>query len=199
MSNSNFTKGECVHCAGHMEFPASAAGTTVACPHCGEPTLLTAAVFANKHKVSRRIWPAALGVGLLVLLGLLGFFWATKKTAPLPVAPQPTTVNGTTNVPLAVLRPAENVTNNFAYTAIALQKTPGSSLVYASGKIRNLANRRRFGVKLELALLAADGRAVGTAKDYQPLLEPGGEWDFRALVLEADAVTAQLRSLGEDP
>ena len=199
MSNSNFSKGECVHCTGHVEFPASAAGATVACPHCGEPTLLTAAVFANKNKVSQRIWPVAVGVGLLVLFGLAGIFWATKKAGSPPVAPKSAAVSAPMNVALAGLPPTENVTNDFAYTAIVLEKTPGSSLVYATGKIRNVASRRRFGVKLELALLAADGRAVGTAKDYQPLLEPGGEWHFRALVLEAGAVAAQLRSLGEDP
>ena len=37
---AGFTKGDCVHCAGHLEFPRSAIGASITCPHCGHLTRL---------------------------------------------------------------------------------------------------------------------------------------------------------------
>ena len=36
----NFVISPCQHCAGHIEFDATRAGESVACPHCGQETLL---------------------------------------------------------------------------------------------------------------------------------------------------------------
>jgi len=33
-------KGSCLHCAGHFEFEEAAAGSLIACPHCGRETPL---------------------------------------------------------------------------------------------------------------------------------------------------------------
>jgi len=38
----DFTKGVCQSCGGHLEFPSSAAGDSISCPHCGQSTLLAA-------------------------------------------------------------------------------------------------------------------------------------------------------------
>ena len=37
----SFLKGNCQSCGGHLEFPASAVGDTILCPHCGHSTLLS--------------------------------------------------------------------------------------------------------------------------------------------------------------
>ena len=94
--------------------------------------------------------------------------------------------------------PNETRTNDFGVSAIKLDKTEGSSLVYATGKIRNLSSNRRFGVKVELNLFDTNNNQVGQAKDYQPLLEPGAEWHFKAMVMESKAASAKLNSVLED-
>jgi hypothetical protein len=38
--SNRLVKGSCLHCAGHFEFPQGAAGSRIACPHCGQETPL---------------------------------------------------------------------------------------------------------------------------------------------------------------
>jgi hypothetical protein len=90
------------------------------------------------------------------------------------------------------------VQNGFTASPVTLEKTSGTSLVYAVGTIRNTENRQRFGVKVELDLFDASGQKTGTAKDYQQLLEPGAQWAFKALVVPAATTTAKLASIKED-
>jgi hypothetical protein len=86
----------------------------------------------------------------------------------------------------------------FGVSAATLEKTSGSSLVYAVGTIHNTTTRRRFGLKVEIELLDASGGKVGTASDYQQSLEPKAEWRFKALVLESKAASARIVSIKED-
>lgn len=71
-------------------------------------------------------------------------------------------------------------------------------MVYAAGTVKNSSNRKRFGVKVELALLDRAGQKLGTATDYRQVLEPGGQWRFKALVVDSKAVSAKLESIKED-
>ena len=41
VGGQQFSKGVCQSCGGHLEFPASAAGDSILCPHCGQSTPLT--------------------------------------------------------------------------------------------------------------------------------------------------------------
>jgi hypothetical protein len=70
--------------------------------------------------------------------------------------------------------------------------------VYAVGTISNATNRQRFGVKVELDLFDEAGRKVGSAKDYQAVLEPRGRWQFKALVVDSKARTAKVAAISED-
>ena len=47
-------------------------------------------------------------------------------------------------------------------------------------------------------LFDASGQKLGTAKDYQQLLEPDGQWAFKALVVPAAATTAKIAAIKED-
>lgn len=191
MSNRNFVKGECRHCAGHLEFPADAAGETIACPHCGQPTELVATVLLNKINGFRRTWLVAAVVGLLLLGVFAALFLLKKRTVPAAAA----------NVPAVIqnkLSDGER-TNDFAIAAIKLEKTPGNSLVYVTGKIKNLSDHRRFGVKVEFGLFDTNGNPVGKATDYQPVLEPRGDWHCKALVMYSKAGSAKFNSIHEDP
>ena len=197
MSTDNFVKCECRACGGHLEFPAEAAGETIECPHCGKPTKLAAGAAPNQAGISRRK-RLAIAVALFLaavvptLLLVLNKPHAAASSALVTKAVS-------TNTPAAPAVPADEIrTNDFAVSAIRLEKTPGSSLVYVTGKIRNLGDRRRFGVRVELNLFDKNARPIGLAKDYPPLLEPGAEWHFKAMVMESKVVSARLNSIHEE-
>ncbi len=206
MSNRDFVKGECRHCAGHLEFPADAIGQTVPCPHCHQLTELAAAGPPNQARGSGRIW---LGISLAVCFAAAGlaaaFFWRQKAvqndvSGPKPVpATQTNTLAGSTNA--LVASPGgliQVLTNDFGILPFKLEKTPGSSLVYVTGTVRNLSNRQRFGVKIEFGLLGADDRPIGSATDYQAVLDPRADWRFRAMVMESKTISARFNSISEE-
>ena len=206
MSNRDFVRGECRHCAGHVEFPAEAIGQTVPCPHCGQPTELAVTVPPGKTLGSRRLW---LGIGVAVGLaaaGLAGALWWRQKVdhgnvsdAKPPATAQSNTPAISTASPVV---PAEAqiqvVTNDFALLPFKLEKTPGSSLVYVTGTIRNLSDRQRFGVKVIFGLLDTNDNGIGAATDYQSVFDPHAAWRFRAMVMESKAASARFTSILED-
>ena len=191
MSQTEFSKCECRHCAGHIEFPAEAGGQTIACPHCGQPTELPAPLTPKK---SRR--PLMIAIIVLLVAAAIGAVMISLKLGgKVSVAEKNFSV--ATNLP-AIKPPEETTTNGFAFSALKLEKTPGSSLIYVTGTIRNLNDRQRFGVKAEFNLLATNGAAAGKASDYAPTLEKNGVWKFKALVMESKAANATLNSIRED-
>jgi hypothetical protein len=97
--------------------------------------------------------------------------------------------------------PASNIAaprNDFLISSVTFEKTTGTSLIHAVGSVTNLASKQRFGVKLELDLLDQSGRKIGIARDYQPVIEPGGQWRFHAPVLDSKATSAVVSSIKED-
>ncbi len=121
---------------------------------------------------------------------------AQRKARVAPVAQPPTATNSP-----APAAPVEEgtVQSDFRVSPIALEKQAGSSLVYAVGTVKNLLDKQRFGVKVEVELYDAAGQKLGLARDYQQILEPGGEWKFKALVVEPGASTVKLASIQEQP
>ncbi|HZV34631.1 MAG TPA: FxLYD domain-containing protein, partial [Verrucomicrobiae bacterium] len=83
-------------------------------------------------------------------------------------------------------------------SAIELEKTKGSSLVYAVGTLTNDSDYDRYGIRVEVDLFNGKGKNIGTAKDYKDYLAPHQDWQFRALIPEPKAVKAQLASVKED-
>jgi len=205
MSNHDFVKGECRHCAGHLEFPADAAGQTIPCPHCGQPTELRP--FASAPK-KRRFSPALLIIAAIILLALAGAPVVFLKEKPKPSVTtdiQPAAVAPATNLatapappPLPPLKPGEVRTNNFDISPLKLQKTPGSSLVYVVGRVRNLSSQQRFGVKVVFALFDTNHDSTGEATDYQSVLDPKGSWDFKAMIMESKTASAKFNAILED-
>jgi uncharacterized OB-fold protein len=206
MSDINFVKGECRRCAGHLEFAAAAVGETIACPHCGQRTELIASVSPDKINGSRSKRLVIAAVVLVALSGLTAEFFLEKKTGGGAVSETQAAPAATSNasglpVTSSVMQPkppVEQRTNDFAIAAIKLEKTPGSALVYVTGKIRNLNSRQRFGVKIEFGLFDTNDTAVGKATDYQAMLESNGDWRFKAMVMESKAASARLNSVVED-
>src|SRR5262249_23818117 len=100
---------------------------------------------------------------------------------------------------IAAVDPADPIARaGFDVSLIAIEKTQGSSLIYATGTLSNPSERQRFGVKLQFDLFDDGGQKVGTAKDYQSVIEPKGEWKFRALVVTSKATSAKVASITEE-
>ncbi len=205
MNRTKYLKGECRECGGHIEFPAENTGTIIDCPHCGKETELLLAPPPEEPGIPRRtiLWMV---VGTLVLLLGLGASLVALRMAQkrwgrgttLSTA-QPPTDAKTNAAATASSAPADGEAHGgFRISAITLQKTPGSSLVYAVGTLTNPSERQRFGVKVELDLLDSGGQKVGTTKDYQQVIEPNGQWQFKALVVGSKAASARLASVKED-
>jgi hypothetical protein len=221
MSETSHLKGPCQQCGGTIEFPADGAGLEVNCPHCDQPTVLAAAPAVeapievpddsslDTPSSSSKRKPAVLAVLVLVVAAMAaGAFLLrgrpdrSRASQPSP-APPPTNVAAPkeapippTNVPTPTKAPKS--IDDFKVGRITLEKTRGSSLVYAIGVLRNDSEHQRFGVSLELELADAQGNQAGTAKDYRAVLEPRQEWRFRALVLEAKAVSARVAAIREE-
>lgn len=187
-------RGECQHCGGPIEFHAEFTGTTAECPHCSQPTELLLAEPPEEASPVRTKAIVFTLIAILILLGgLVGVMIALKRAerlkssgVPAPTQPQPSA---------AAVDPF--AAQGFQVSPVALATGSGSSLVYAVGSLVNTSSQQRFGVKLELELLDAEGNQVGRATDYQKVVEPNGEWKFRALVMEKRAVVARVMGIIE--
>jgi hypothetical protein len=85
----------------------------------------------------------------------------------------------------------------FSVSSVTLETNQSGSIVHAVGKVHNLANRKRFGVSVELELRDSSSSKVGEARDYQSILEPAADWQFRALVVDLRAVAAKVLAIKE--
>ena len=202
MSRTKYLKGPCQHCGGRLEFPAESIGSIVPCPHCGQHTELLLATPRIEPAIPTRaiVWTC---IAVLILGGgLAGSLIALKRAQSWAARrqPQATPLNSgnmaTNSGPeLATDAPSQN---EFAVSTVTLEKSPGTSLIYAVGKVRNTSTRRRFGIKIELDLLDATGQRLGVATDYDQVLEPGAEWRFKALAVDSKAASAKVGSIKED-
>jgi hypothetical protein len=205
MNRTKYLKGSCQHCGGRLEFLADHIGMTVPCPHCKQETELLLSAPPEEPTLPRRtlIWT---GIAVVVLgLGFGGALialkraqrWAEsqKKHATAESVPA---VEVSTNSPTPEAAQTSSA-DSLAVSGVTLEKTPGSSLVYAVGTLKNSSTRQRFGIKVELELRDASDKAVGIASDYRQVLEPGAEWKFKALVVDSKtAVSAKVSSIRED-
>jgi hypothetical protein len=204
MTGPDFIKGECRLCSGHLEFPANAVGETIVCPHCGRLTVLDAPASFHKNKAPGRVWPGIVVVVCLVAAGLAAVSWVLLKSKRTEVSgplPPPVARSNAPAVMVPVIPPKPRVvemTNDFAFFPFKLEKTPGSSLVYVTGALQNQSDRQRFGVKVEFELFDTNDNPIGVATDYQPVLDPHGEWQFKALVMQTKAASVRFDSISEE-
>jgi hypothetical protein len=139
------------------------------------------------------------------------FYWSQKLhvdalTAPAPqLKTMPPSIPGSNSPalppPVHLAAPApqpEALTNDFALLPFKLEKTSGSSLVYVTGTVRNLSDQQRFGVKVEFRLFDTNDNSVGTATDYQSVLDPHAEWHFKAMVMASRTASARFGSIAEE-
>jgi len=196
MSITNFLKGECSHCAGHFEFPASAAGQIIVCPHCGRQTELVAAVTEPKSAGPWNISSVTVMAILIAVIGLaMAALFLNQHTHAVVSGEKIVSTSSIT----ATTVPADEInTNEFAIASFKLEHATGSSLFYVTGKLRNLAGRQRFGIKLTFDLFDANNMSAGKATDYHQMIEPHTDWTFKALVLDSKAATARFNLIREE-
>lgn len=202
MTTTRFLKGDCQHCGGRIEFPADAVGTATECPHCGKQTELLLAALPQTSAVPRKAIVYAVMGFLILLVGLGASLVALKRAQRLAARQNERMAKVSTNAPNSSPLPgtpeAVAAQAGFRVSSIKLEKADGSSLVYAVGNVKNETDRKRFGVKVELDLLNSAGKKIGSATDYQPVLEPKTTWQFRALVVDSKAASVRLASVRED-
>lgn len=201
MKQTKYLKGECQHCRGHIEFPAESAGLTIDCPHCGKQTELLLALPKEEPTIPRATIVYTLIAIVILGAGLAGAMVALKMAQRKIAHKKEEVVIQTQPVPPtnAVSEPEDPIAQaGFRVSPVTIEKTKGSSLVYAVGTLTNASERQRFGVKILFDLFDENGQKVGTAKDYQQVIEPKGEWRFHALVVASKAASAKVTSVTEE-
>ena len=204
MSETKYLKCACVSCAGHIEFPADAIGSTVPCPHCGWQTELTLEAPPVLSTPSSRSLKWIIAGGVILLVGVVGVVAALivasrvmkKGRASRPVARTAAAINNQTRSKPA-LESSINRINDFSFSGVAVENIPGSTLIYARGTLKNETENQRFGVTVEIELLDKSGVKIGTAKDYVDLIEARAEWKFRASVLQKNVASARVANVKE--
>lgn len=188
-------RGECQHCGGPIEFHAEHTGSMAECPHCGQQTELMLAPPPDEPSPVPKKAIVFTAIAILILAGgLVAANIALKRAKRLQAQRQP----ATQVEPVKPAAPTDPfVAQGFRVAPVTLEQGSGSSLRYVTGTITNASNRQRFGVKVELELLAADGGTVGRASDYQNVLEPMATWKFRALAVDKRTATARIVTIKE--
>lgn len=206
MAETKFLKCPCEHCGGHIEFPADGIGATIPCPHCTRPTELALEIPA--HLIQRpgrgRKWFIAGAVILVVGASAIIAILITaqrlmdktrqkneefRRSARPVIRTNAAARSNGTSAPKSI--------NGFSVSPVTIDKAAGSSLAYATGTLKNETDRQRFGVSVEVEVLDATGAKVGVAKDSAQIIEPKGEWKFRALIVPKNAVFARIVSVKE--
>ena len=209
MSQNKFLKCDCARCGGHIEFPADGIGSTITCPHCGEDTELildVPPVLAARSAHGLKwfvIGAVILLVGVVAAVAILIATQRLMKKAgenrqAARSGARSASVNNTARVTAQPEPPRlAKLTNGFSCTVVVIEKTPGNTLAYAAGALKNETDRQRFGVTVEIDLLDPRGTKVGATKDYATVIEPRAEWKFRALIAPKNVAAARVIGVKE--
>lgn len=190
MPAPDHSKATCPACNGHVEFPNSATGSTVPCPHCQTPMTLAATdATANDTKASLGLSAPILAVMVAMVTGtvilLIGPNKDSKKgtKAVSTNAPAPTTAPSEAEFPLPEgwQRPILPRTGDLELLGFKLENQPGTSLKHVIGLVTNRSAGRYFGVKVEFNMVDSSGSIVGKATDQTTSVMGRSSWQFRAL------------------
>lgn len=198
--SETFFKCTCVHCGGHLEYPAEGVGQTIPCPHCAQPTELTFEMpeISSAHSGRSLKWAVA-GIVILIIgiAGVVGAFSMARHFREKALARQ-ASARPVTRVPKQspVAIPPQ-IINDFSISPVVIEKSRGSTILHATGSLENKSARPRFGVTVEIDLFDASGTQVGSAKDYAPIVEPKAPWPFRALLVKSGVASARVVNVRE--
>ena len=171
---------------------------TVECPHCHQQTELRPTNGATQN-LSRLLISVLVGVALAIGVVML----LKSRKHPLPEIHQAAVAPPPSNAPAVAPeppRPKALADLNLDGNVTVAKAKGGSRLTYAMGTLKNDSDHQRYGVKVEVDLFDQSGNKLATqANDYIQTLEPRKSWNFRALILDAKAVTAKVASITEEP
>lgn len=207
MAETKFLKCPCDHCGGHIEFPADGIGATIPCPHCARPTELALEIPA--HLIQRpgrgRKWFIA--AAIILVVGVVAIVAIMNKAQHLMKKAREKNEASHSSAPPAVRTNAAarsaapsapaQIINEFSPSPVTIEKATGSSIAYATGTLKNVTGRQRFGVSVELEVFDRAGNKIGSAKDSAQIIEPQGEWKFRALIVPKNATSARVAEVKE--
>ena len=200
MASPTHFKCECQHCGGHLECPVESASLTTDCPHCGKPTELSAPPPLRKSSVPvRKIIFISLVLLILIAAGSILFVKNAEQKKQLRLAAEAARLAAQQAAEAEAKASDPIAQAGWSVATIRFEKTPGSTVIHAVGNLLNETDRRRFGVKVHLDLLDADGQKIGATTDYQASIEPRARWQFSALVVNAKAVAAKVAAVEESP
>jgi hypothetical protein len=209
---ANFAKCACQHCGGHIEFPIAGVGRNIACPHCGEKTLLSRAapveIGGGCATRSRIYWAFGIATCLVLAAGGAYLYVNYSNINRASVAParsaSPATPDQASNsapfvgaLPPAKPKPPSDPWHGLKAGKVTLDKAGAGNLIYAIGTLTNETPRQRFVVKVELEVMDGHRNKLGSATDYKDVIEPGKEWTFRALVTDRNAKSVRLTKVKE--
>jgi hypothetical protein len=200
MSSSTHFKCACQHCGNHIEAPSEAAGLSIECPHCGQQTELVAPAIRQKPGANLKIIIYLAG-GVLVLAAaiVIALFVHQRATARAQLQRESEAAAQAAETKASAAASDPIARAGWRVSTVRLEKTPGGTIVHAVGTLQNESDRRRFGVRIHLDLFDATESKVGSTTDYQKAIEPRGEWQFSALVVNSKAVAAKVTSVEEAP
>ena len=105
-----------------------------------------------------------------------------------------------TNAPTAASGPAKSVAD-LRVGEVRLMRAKGARGVVqfrALGSLTNTSSVQRFGVRLELGLLNAQGAQIDTTSEYCASIGPREVWNFNAPVPNPLAASAKVLKIAED-
>jgi len=109
-----------------------------------------------------------------------------EQPAPAPAVPQTPTGNATDPTAPQVAAPTQDPDLRLAEHAIEPDKDNGA--LYIVGTIKNVSQYRYYRVRITFQLKdTAQSPLETTATAYTPVIEPGKEWPFKALIIHPDA------------
>jgi hypothetical protein len=195
MPAPDHSKATCPACNGHVEFPSSATGNTVPCPHCQAPMTLvametsSAAAPVKDAKASLGLSAPILAVMVAMVTGTVILLIGPNKDSKKEIKPVATNAPAATKAPSEAelplpegwQRPILPRTGDLELLGFKLENQPGTSLKHVIGLVTNRSSGRYFGVKVEFNMVDGAGSIVGQATDQTTSVMGHSSWQFRAL------------------
>ncbi|MGZ5567891.1 MAG: FxLYD domain-containing protein, partial [Limisphaerales bacterium] len=164
---------------------------------CGEKTQLSAspsnAAQSQAGRKGSKVWIWLL-VCVLVVVGTAAAVFVARRPQTTQTPPKVEVVK---EAPAPNGEPEPDLWSGLKPGPVAIEKTPKSRLTYAVGTIRNDTDRQRFGVKVQLDVLDANGGKLGTTTDYTQFIDAHKDWTFKAQVAEAKGTSVKIVSITE--
>ena len=94
-------------------------------------------------------------------------------------------------------RVAGKTDRSLAVKIISFERATANNPGAVNGVVENRTTRPRQGVRVEIELLNARGEPLWSTSAFAPSIEPNKSWNFRASVVDPNAVTGRVAQVQE--